>query len=102
MGVKNTINMSKLDSVKEILIDLEILFRCETIGKVRGMGMNDFYESIGDKYYDIRKLTCDKFVILEQMIRNDDINNNDILVSPKFLTGKVPNNWKLELKIGDE
>ena len=91
---KNTLNVSKLDFAIEILKDLNIPFNCEIIGKVQGFGLNDNYP---DNYYNIRRLTYGNFVILEQMIINDDCDFDDFITSSKFTKDKEPYNWQIEV-----
>ena len=96
---KNTFNISEIDSIIKVLKEISIDFRCEEIGKVRGRGLNDDYYCGTDeeKYYSLRKLYYNNFVVLEQMIRNSDCDIDDVITSFKFDKDKEPVNWKIEV-----
>ena len=98
---KNTISLSEIDSTMGVLKDLNVDFRCEEIGKVRGCGLNDYWNyELGEKYYSMRRLIYDDSVILEQMIRVNDCDVDDVIISSKFDKEKEPD-WEIEVK-GEE
>lgn len=92
---KNTINLSTLAAVKEVLDDLNQFYIFTVEGEVKGLGLNDS----GDKKYQICRLEYGDYVVLEQMLRSDDCDSNNMLVSYKFKKDKVPKRWKIEKNI---
>ena len=96
---KNTISMSEIDSIMGVLKEMNIDFKCEEIGKVRGCGLNDYWNCGPDeeKYYSLRKLAYDNFIILEQIIRANDCDIDDIITSSKFDKDKEPSDWEIEI-----
>ena len=92
---KNTINISTVDFAIEMLKDLNIPYKCEIIGKVQGVGLNDL--DYPDNYYNVRRLTYNNFVILEQIIRNRDCDFDDIFTYSKFNKDEEPNDWQIEV-----
>jgi hypothetical protein len=101
---KNTINVSDLDSTIEVLENLDVPYKCETIGRVQGYGLNDSYgfSDDEDKFYDIRKLSYGDWIVIEQIVRDIDCDANDLIVSKKFKKGEVPEDWKIEEVFGYE
>ena len=95
---KNTNFASRLDAIRDTLIEFGQEFTITELGKVRGMGLNDD----NDRHYLIRKLECDKFVILEQMVKNIDCDINDNLISYKFGINDVPVDWKIEVIVDED
>jgi len=101
---KNTINMSFIDSTIKVLKNLEIKYQLTKLGEVEGYGNNDIYcgEAIEEdhKTYSIRKLEYGNKIIFEQMLRSEDCDMDDYLVSIEYESGKEPKTvWKLEKNI---
>ena len=94
---KNTINASHIDVVKSILDDLKINYALETKECVPGFGAND-----NGKQYSLRKLSCQDFVILEQILQTLDCDCNDIITSHKFTKETEPKDWKYIVKEQEE
>ena len=98
---KNTRGNTRIDDTIEVLKDLNktfnIPYTLEILGKVEARGLNDTYT--GTKYYCIRKLTYQNFVIMEQMIREPDCDIDDIIIAVKFERDNVPENWEIETGI---
>ena len=95
---KNTIKSDKIDIIVEVLEDLTKLFYIpyiiEVWGKVKARGQSDHY--LGIEEYELRKLTYSTFVIMEQMVRDDDCDVNDVIVTRKFHKDNVPEDLELE------
>jgi len=87
---KNTIDMSNLDSIKEMLDELEIPYKLENKQSVMGRGLNDD----SDKYYDLRRLEYRDKVILECMTQTTDCDSDDCLVSYKLDSKDEPKRWR--------
>ena len=97
---KNTRGNTRIDDITEVLEENDISYTLEILGKVEARGLNDTYT--GTKYYCIRKLTYQNFVIMEQMIREPDCDIDDIIIATKFYKDSVPDNWEIEEEIEDE
>ena len=97
---KNTIRASEIDTTMKVLTELKVEHTIETIGKVRGYGLNDDYAKTD--IHLIRKLTYKNFVVLEQMVRNTDCDLNDVIISEKFDKDKVPKKWDIEITIKND
>jgi hypothetical protein len=93
---KNTRNCSEVDKTIELLKELKIPYKLKVLGTVTGYGLNDDYAE-SDKH-EIRRLEYKEKVILEQMRRSDDCDEEDIIISKKFNKKKVPKKWKIEVK----
>ena len=94
---KNTRNCSEIDKTIELLKEFGIDYQLITLGEVLGMGNNDdvgFEEP--SRCHKIRKLKYKDKVIFEQMVRNDDCDFDDVIVSVKFDKDKVPKRWEIE------
>lgn len=92
---KNTIVRSSLDSVKFTLDKLDYPYELSVLATVRGRGLNDdvlFGGADDDKTYEIRRLKCDKFVVLEQMLHTFDCDSDDYLSSQIF--NEEPKLWQ--------
>ena len=98
---KNTIFTSKLDSIKEILEELEEECILTEIGTVGGYGANDICGG-GMDAYPIRKLEYRNKVVLERMERSHDCDDDDYLVSYTFIKGLEPKDWPVEVYIDCE
>ena len=59
-------------------------------------------ESLEEKYYEMRRLEYNDFVVLEQIIRNGDCDFDDFLTSSKFHKDEEPNDWQIEMMVKDE
>jgi hypothetical protein len=94
---KNTINLSNLDAVKNVLDDLKIKYTLEAKAKVRGFGLNDGMYGEEDKYYELRRLSYRGFVILEQICRTSDCDADDTITSHKFTREDEPKDWEYEI-----
>lgn len=93
---KNTMNCSEIDKTIELLKELKIKYKVKVLGTVTGYGNNDAYAK-SDKH-KIRRLEYNDKVILEQIRRNDDCDENDFIISKKFNKNKTPKNWKIEVR----
>lgn len=94
---KQTINCSEIDKTIELLKEFGAEYKLTILGEVQGMGCNDdvdIFDGLSRKH-KIRKLEYKDKVILEQMCRNPDCDENDLIVSKKFNKDKVPK-WKIE------
>jgi len=104
---KNTINRSAVDATIQVLKNLKIPYKLTILGKVIGLGSNNevFEEDIKgilhptNKYYEIKKLEYKDVVILEKIIRNNDYDIDDYIMSYEFKINYVPRNWKIEEKL---
>ncbi len=92
---KNTDKSTKIDDTIEVLKENNILYTLDILGKVRAKGQNDYYNCVEN--YELRKLTYQNFVIMEQMIREDDCDVDDCIIAVKFGKDNVPENWELEV-----
>ena len=99
---KNTINMSNLDAVKEILDDLKVKYTLEVKKKVRGYGLNDATFGEEDKVYELHRLAYRGFVILEQIKRTQDCDANDTIISRKFTRETEPKDWQYVINETEE
>ena len=52
---------------------------------------------MGIDYYDVRRLDYNNFVILEQLVRTNDCDFDNIFTSSKFNKDKEPDNWQIEI-----
>ncbi len=93
---KNTIKSTKIDDTIEVLRENDISYTLDILGKVNANGQNDHYTVT--EYYAIRKLSYQNFVIMEQMIRENDCDIDDCIRAVKFEKDNVPENWELEIK----
>ncbi len=101
---KNTVNMSNIDGTILTLKKLGVPYKVTILSKVKGLGLNDdiFEEDIkgilhpGIRYYDIRKLEYKDTIILEKMLRDNDCDFDDVIVSYEFKKGQEPKDWKTE------
>jgi hypothetical protein len=89
---KNTIVRSSIDMVVSTLDNLSVPYSLETLGFVRGDGMNDDFfddvtKEITSKKYPIRKLSYQDVVIQEVMARSHDCDGDDFLDSKEFSKG---------------
>jgi hypothetical protein len=91
---KNTINMSFLDGVKEVLDDTGTEYNIQNKKTVRGRGCNDDLCDDTTQSYNLRRLFCKKFVILERMMQYGDCDVDDVLESVRFETGNEPSDWE--------
>ncbi len=96
---KNTTISTKIDDTVEVLRENDILYTLEILGKVEARGLND--TCTGTKYYSIRKLLYQNFVIMEQMVRQPDCDIDDLIIATKFKKDNVPENWEIETEIDD-
>ena len=92
---KNTIRDTKIDNTIEVLKENNIPYTVEVLGTVEARGINDDYQGI--KEHTIRKLTYQKFVILEQMVRSDDCDVNDIIETMKVNIEDTPKEWEIDV-----
>ena len=95
---KNTVVMSKLDTICEVLEELGCSYGLDCLGRVSGNGSNDY----GDASYLIRRLAYKNKVILEQMVRHPDCDVDDILTSETFEVGEEPKDWPLEVTLDED
>lgn len=95
---KNTVNMSKLDSIADILTILEVPFFVTSINVVNGVGINDMmYDEngpAGTTDYDLRQLVSEKLVVLESIYRTIDCDDDDFIRSDTFKPNDVPLDWE--------
>ena len=91
---KNTINRSEINKTIELLKEFKVDYKLKILGKVRGDGLND--DINGTPEHEIRRLEYNDFVILEQMIRSQDCDIDDVILSFKFEKSKAPKKWDLE------
>ncbi len=94
---KNTTTSTKIDDTIEILRENDIPYTLEILGKVEARGLNDTYT--GTKYYNIRKLSYQNFVIMERMIRQPDCDIDDVIIAEKFNKDNIPEDWEIETEI---
>jgi hypothetical protein len=94
---KNTANVSSLNSVVQVLKNLDEHFTVTYMGEVRAMGVNDDFCDPPIDVYPIRKLEYRDKVILERMERTHDCDSDDMLVSLTFTKGEEPSEWPLEV-----
>jgi hypothetical protein len=97
---KNTSVFSDVDRVMNILDGIGINYELSVIGKVRAMGLNDDAEFREE--YLIRRLEYSNLVILETMLRDEDCDGWDYLMSYKYLKENEPRKWALEIYSPDE
>lgn len=107
---KNTINMSSLDMVKEILGDLGYSYLLIVQVSVRGRGFNDSryhfenddhtreYDLRRLQYYNLRRLQYGNWVILERIERTADCDADDTITSHKFRLEDEPKDWKYTIE----
>lgn len=115
---KNTIVCSDLEFRIAKLKEMNIPYKLVNLGKVSGIGLNDYGESIGDSFrkevkfvaeddlfpsvkYKLYRLEYNDKVVLEQMNRHEDCDINDHLVCREFNASDVPNDWKLEVEASE-
>jgi hypothetical protein len=96
---KNTLNISEVEKTIELLKELNINYILTDIGEVQGYGLNDYSKK--DKH-KIRRLEYKDKIILEKIIRTEECDLDDIIVSEKFDKNKVPKKWKIEVKSKNE
>jgi len=89
---KNTINMSTIDDIIQVLKDTKTSFKVTTVKEVRGYDLND-------TLYKLQKLEYANKILIDQMIRTTDCDTNDVIITRKFKKGKVPKIFKAEITI---
>jgi len=96
---KNTIRSEKIDTITSLCRSLNIPYKLTILGKVEGYGLND--ETYDDtlKKYKIQRLEVGDDVYLEQMIRTNDCDTDDVIVCKKFKKSDEPKRWKIEKTI---
>ena len=95
---KNTVNCSHIDSIVGTLQQLGVPYSLVVMKEVRGRGFNDDIPSTAapflvDKFYLIRRLEYNKFVILERMERTTDCDTDDLICSYPFDFADEPTDW---------
>jgi hypothetical protein len=97
---KNTVNLSKLDEVANILNILEIPYTISVIETVDGWGFNDqqYDENgpVGHSKHNIRRLASEKIVVLECIRRLNDCDADDTILSYTYKAGEEPKDWMIE------
>ena len=89
---KNTVNQSRINSIVDTLIKLNITYTLKEMGSVFGHGLNDN----DSEPHSIRRLEYSDYVVLEQMYRTNDCDTDNVISSHEFKKDKEPKNWKLE------
>ena len=97
---KNTICISNIDGIVEVLEEAGATYKMTTLGRVAGWGLNDTFENRKD--YPIRKLEYGDKVILERMLRSHDCDVDDVITSFKFDKKDAPQNWEIEVFVDGE
>jgi len=94
---KQTINLSKLDAVRDTLEEVGVPFRESVIATFRGAGCNDpDYEM-----YDLKRLAYRDTVILEYVTMDSDCDANDYIQSIQFDLKDEPKHWAAVRMAGD-
>lgn len=88
---KNTLNLSLLNFVVNTLDNLNVSYNLIEIGKIKGMGLNDYNEE-----YPIRRLEYSDNVILECIERDCDCDVDDVILSVEFKLKDEPEDWEIE------
>ena len=99
---KNTINCSHIDSIVRTLQQLDTLYSLTVEKEVRGMGLNDDIPSTAapflvERFYPLRRLEYNRFVILERMERTTDCDTDDLICSYLFDFADEPADWQYEI-----
>jgi len=91
---KNTINMSRIDTITDVLKDAGIGYNLLVLAKVRGRGLNDS-DMFSDKetYYELRRLEYGNTVYLDKIEQDADCDVDDVITSHKFTKETEPKNW---------
>lgn len=79
---RNTANLSRIDTITEVLDELGVFYDLKNIGKVLARGSNDLNN--GKETYIMRELRYKNFVVLERMSRSDDCDIDDVILSYKY------------------
>jgi hypothetical protein len=93
---KNTICDDTIDYTVKILEDEKLKYNLITLGEVAGFGLNDEE----GKTYPIRLLKYNNKFLIERMIRSDDCDLDDQIVT-KLYKNNLPKFWWLEITIDD-
>jgi hypothetical protein len=89
---KNTWIGSNVDSIVETLDKLGHPYSVQTIGHVRGYGLNDN----DNQEYALRRLRYDDKVVLEYIQRSHDCDIDDCIDSAEYDASNEPTQWVLE------
>ncbi len=79
---KNTTNLSRIDTIIEVLEELHISHSVEQLGKVLARGVND--DHANRETYTMRELRYKDFIVLERMSRSSDCDIDDVILSFKY------------------
>ena len=90
---KNTVILSRLSAVRDVLAELGETFEWHVIGKVSGCGVND----VGGGIHMLCRLEYRDKVILERIERTYDCDSDDEIVSYTFRKCDEPKEWQLEI-----
>lgn len=94
---KQTLNESGINTATVILDLYGIQYTKVPLGTVGLLGAYDEAET-----YTLQMLVCDKFVMLERMIRTQDCDTDDVIVSKQFDPDKIPESWHLIKVLKDD
>jgi len=89
---KKTLNLSDVNALTRLLISRKEKYHLGVLGKVEAVGINDDIS--------LRILIYRGGVVLEQLRRLNDDEENDVIVSTSFNLNECPDKWPLE-KVGD-
>jgi len=91
---KNTINISRLDSIAHYLKEKGYKPEIIMIGKVQGRGLNDLIPyNENKKIHFIRKMKYLDKILVEKFIGTNDSELDDYIFSYEFQEGKFPKEW---------
>lgn len=89
--VKKTINRSKVDDMIQFLTMHDVNFFVFPMTQVK--------DSYSNRLIPIRRLEFESKVMLEQMVRAYEPNDNDVVISCTFATGTEPLEWLPEISL---
>lgn len=90
---KQTVNLSRIDRIVQILKNEGNKYTLSILGKVEGQGLNDILQNEEWRVYIIRRLDYEDKVILERIIQNNDMELDDFILSYRFYKKEIPDNW---------
>lgn len=90
---KNTYSFSDITPIVRELIRTKEKYYLFTIDKIEAQGLNDLFHDIEN--YDIRLLIYKGGIVLEQMRKTCDYDNDDVIVSECFNLNELPEKWPI-------
>lgn len=91
---KNTVNLSRLDTIVHYLKDKGYKPKIVMLGKIQGRGLNDLIPyTTNKKLYFMRKLEYLDKIMVEKFIGTNDEELDDYIFSYEFQEGKFPKDW---------